>query len=234
MGNALKKELLPLLPSLEVDKKDLDYYYLNKDFESSKTVFNIDIKSAYLSILKNFISKELFNKINDLEKKERLICLGLLAYKPMVIRYLNGEEFDFFIKENEYENAFYYCVKKTGEIMKECALSLGKDFIFSWVDGVYFQPTEENKKKVVSIMEKHGLNFSFDILENFNVDYTLNGVFFNYTKESEKKRLFVPNTDNKTKYERTKTMKKYLSSTKKSEKISLLYDVITQNNKKQC
>lgn len=232
IANRLKKELEPVIPSLEINKRELDYYFLNKEFEESETVFNIDIKSAYLSILKQFITEKTFNEINELEKKERLICLGLLAYRPIIFRYLNGEEFDFFVKENEYENAFFYCVKKTGEIMNECRQVLGKDFIFSWVDGVYFQPTEENKQKVVSVMEKHGLKFSFDILENFNVEYTDNGIFFNYQKESDKKRLFVPNTDQKTRYKKTQAIKKYLSATDKEKKISLLYDIIktTKNN----
>ena len=123
----------------------LQYFNFNKQYlETSNLtidrVVNIDLKSAYLNVLKNegLISIDLFDSINKLKKVERLVTLGMLAYEPELFIYEKGLLIDYQKIRNEYSKYFFYCVKRVSEIIQNIKFLLGDCFIFSWVDGFYF------------------------------------------------------------------------------------------------
>lgn len=127
-----------------IDKNELRYFetYLEKPINTSQA-FLVDIKSAYATILYNdgFISKETFNYINILPKKARLAAVGMLASRKDYF-YFHGKELSGHEKQiNELENYFWYCVKRTAEIMQE--ISLKTKPLFFWVDGIYFTSAQD-------------------------------------------------------------------------------------------
>lgn len=231
-ANALKKELHPKKNIFaNVKKHELDYYLLNPEFSESSTVFNVDIKSAYLNAIKPHISKELYARINLLKKIDRLVCIGMLAYRPIIFNYEQGILMSYTPKENEFENCFFYCVEIISKVMRELSLICGKNFIFVWVDGIYFLPCEKTKENVFKYLTELNYSYSFDVLTDFNCEYTERGIFFNYIKESEKKRVFVPNTDKKKQYEENKYLKNFVLSEDLNEKrINLIKYIKTKNN----
>lgn len=209
LSKKIKKELTPLISEMNdfMRNKEFDYYLSNDyigDF-CTREVYNIDINSAYLSVLQNegFLSKELHNEIYNLEKKDRLICLGLLAYEPTYYYFKDGNKipYDSKVVKNDFKNFFLFCVWKTSEVLREVKKVLGNDFIFSWVDGVYFQSVEFLKDIVINEFKANGLAVSFEVLKNFTHVLKKETHHFIYEKEGKTVSMNVP-TDYKTKRKR--------------------------------
>ena len=135
-----------------IDKNELQYFetFLDKPLTANKA-YLVDIKSAYATILFNdgFISKETFAYINILPKKARLAAVGMLASRKDYF-YFHGAELTGHEKQiNELENYFWYCVKRTAEIMQEIRQKTNP--LFFWVDGIYFTEKKdaETAKKIL-------------------------------------------------------------------------------------
>lgn len=190
-ANDLKKELKNHLDRFEKDEKEIGYYLYGSVAFEGKKVFNIDIKSAYLNVLRNsgYISEQLFSKINFLPKKDRLKILGMLAYQPFSFYYERGKLETTSQEKNPYRPVFFYCVKETFRIMKIIQKKLKNDFLFSWVDGVYFTG-EENINLVSDILKSHKLKFTTERLLYFNAKKSDELAFFTYNKFNHKKSKF--------------------------------------------
>lgn len=201
----LKKELdtkLDFFSKVNINKKyyDINIDYLYNDFsnEKAKEVFAIDITSCYLTILfrKKFISKELFDKINNLQKKDRLKCLGLLAHKKNYFVFKNGvyEHFEKG-KPNIYENVFFYCVSETFNLMQNLKVITENNFICCWVDCIYFKKYE-NINEIFYLLKSKGFKFTCKRLFNSEITKKENYVNFsfeNFNKiKKEKKYLNIP------------------------------------------
>lgn len=191
--NELKKELFNQLAFFVKDEKEVGYYLYGKD-EIKKTdkIYNIDLKSAYLTCLFNTkkISYQLFTKINLLSKADRLKVLGMLAYEPFIFNYVEGVLESTEKIKNIYRPIFFYCVKRTFEIIKVCARKITNDFIFAWVDGIYFTG-EKNIKIIQSILNTNRFKSSLERLFYFSAKKTDEICFFSYNKFESKKNKFI-------------------------------------------
>jgi hypothetical protein len=151
MFKELKKQVETyLLNNTILLPNEVRYYDViqKKDFYK-KEIFNIDLSSAYINVLFNekIIDKELFNKLEKLPKLDRLGVVGMLASKKNVYYYKNGELQDVEIIENKIlSDVFYFCVVKTFLIMQDLKNIIYSSFIFSWVDGIYFDDKTKIKQ----------------------------------------------------------------------------------------
>lgn len=172
-------------------------------------IFNFDLKSAYASILFNegFISKKTFNFINKLPKQDRLAAVGMLAGKKNIFEIdCNGEVVSDETVISETADYFFYCVKRTFEIIKGAAKILGEGFLFSWVDGIYFYENEdsaENSAKIITELyfKEKGFLVTFEKLEKFTVIVKKGYYHCSYVKKnkegiSQTKTMNVPKKEN--------------------------------------
>lgn len=199
----LKNELMPYLPEINefmLNKKG-EYYFSNSQLGDfcARSVYNVDISSAYLTALKNanYISDKLHSEIFDLTKKDRLICLGLLAYKPVHFYYENGEIKRWLPIKNDFQNFFFFCVYQISEVIKEIVSILGDNHIFSWVDGVYFFENDFLKDLVIHSFNERNYSVKFEKLENFTAEKKEFHTTFEYEKEGKTKRIEVPTHEKK-------------------------------------
>jgi len=194
-------------PVSKIAVSKLKYYsqnFIYDEFFADK-IFNIDIKSAYATILKNdgYISEKTFEFISRLPKQERLACVGMLAGKKNVF-YMdeNGNPLKDETIISPTADYFFYCVKRTSQIMNDARKHLGNAFLFSWVDGIYFL---ENEKAGINeggifqdYFKQQGFNTSFDVLENFEVNRKREYYRVKYDKEGKSKMLNIPSKENET------------------------------------
>lgn len=187
--NELKKELEDNINFFQNDK-ETGYFNFGKIVNNEK-VFNIDLTSAYLTILYNTkkISKELFEKINGLKKSDRLKVLGMLAYQPFVFYYEKGKLISNEQIKNKFRHIFFYCVKETFELIYKIKNKIGADFVFSWVDGVYFTG-EYNINIISDILKSKKLNFTVERLFNFTSVKADELNLYAYDKFNRKKNIF--------------------------------------------
>lgn len=130
------------------DRHSIRYYHYDQLKDGLKHFYYIDLSSAYITSLlnNNIISKKLFNEINSLNKKERLIALGMLAYEPYEIAFIDGVQVE--MKEglnrinNYYSPVFFTACDYIQKVMEHVIKLLDGKFIFYWVDGIFFDSQE--------------------------------------------------------------------------------------------
>lgn len=147
----------------ETDRAKIKYYnYNDKNLIPTKRFYYIDLSSCYLTVLYNckLISKELFLKINSLPKKDRLISLGMLAYEPYLISYIEGEKGMIKKIKNEYSKTFYLACALTQEIMDHVIKIIDNKYMFYWVDGIFFEDYSIYNK-VCDYLKSIKMNFRF-------------------------------------------------------------------------
>lgn len=156
----------------DISREELVYY--QHDFKTNfftKEVFNIDLKSAYATILRNdgFIGDDTYRYICKANKKERLASVGMLAARKRVFTFRGGSP----INECEIVSArtgiFYHAVKRTFEIMSDLKKISGSSYLYSWVDGIYYSPNAAAKKEMIDYLKDINFDFTFDLLKNFRV-----------------------------------------------------------------
>jgi hypothetical protein len=151
--------------------------------ESHKIVHNWDIKSAYLNALfiKGIISKETYEYCSQLEKKERLVSVGMLASRAEIFHYNeNGEIEATSTRKNPLSDYFFAAVEYTGNAMNYLRKNVlpPEIFIFYWVDGIYARDA-----KNIELLDKY-VNFELNKNFGFELSYEkLRGLVCSETAE---------------------------------------------------
>lgn len=193
----LKKDL-KIKPVPEVDKSQLRYYVHN--FKSDcfyPLVFNVDLKSAYATILKNdgLITSDTFAYLSKLDKKQRLASVGMLASHKDIFHFKSGKINKTDEHNSEFSNFFFHLVKRTSDIMDEMKKICGQDFLFVWVDGIYFMPDEGVMSDCIMYLDSINFPHSFEVLTDFEVKIMRTHTRISLRKEGKLKPFNLPHQD---------------------------------------
>lgn len=180
-----------------IDPSTLTYF--QHDFRGDmyvERVINIDLKSAYATILYNdgFISEETFRYLGSASKKERLASVGMLASRKRIFNFHKGEPIGE-PEENVSPNAgfFFHAVKRTYEIMSELKRIVGQRYLYTWVDGIYFLPgTDEALADCMQYLTDIDIKYSLDYLTEFEVLVQSDNVRVQFKKEGKRKIFNLP------------------------------------------
>jgi hypothetical protein len=191
----------------KIKVNSLQYYSTNfkDDNFYSDVIYNVDIKSAYATILYNdgLIKKETFEYLCKLPKMERLASVGMLAGKKNIFEMdADGEVISEKTEISPTADYFFYCVKRTSEIINFVSKHLGNAFLFSWVDGIYFlQANHKGAMQSGEIVKDYfaeiNLKASFDVLREFEVIGQPDYYNCNFIKEDKRKFINVPRPNNR-------------------------------------
>lgn len=194
----IKKDVLPHLNDKifnDFNYKDLNYFFLNSKMTNDVDFFlNIDIKSCYPSILKNtgFLSPDTISSLENLEKKDKLSILGMLAYSPDLFTFESGILQSQVSLKSKFSNVFFYCVKETEYIMRQIISEIDGKYFFTWVDGIFFPNDFDLSEKIANILSSKNLEFKQSICNNLKTELTTSVLSLSYLKEGELKSLNFP------------------------------------------
>ena len=143
---------------------DVAYMDVNPTLQHQKfeKVVEIDVNEAYwkTAYMMGVINEEIYEegKKGNLGKYTRLVALGALAKQEMEYVYIDGvfshvNE----IKSDLTENVWYSICKRLSDVMQGAKKILGNDYLFYWVDGIYFIDSKINRKKI----KNHFLKFGY-------------------------------------------------------------------------
>lgn len=174
--------------------------YFIHDFKNeiySDHVFNIDLKSAYANILfmDNLISLETFKYLTKLQKQDRLAAVGMLASRKEIFHFKNGQPETVENKRSEFSGFFFYAVKRTSEIMGELKKICGNDYLFTWVDGIYFHPVDKIMNECREYLKEIKFPFSYESLFEFDVKMMPRYVDVTFKKDGKLKQFALPVQD---------------------------------------
>lgn len=177
------------IPNIQRD--DLVYYQHNfKRSSFNKAVTNIDLSCAYATVLFNdgLITKETYTYLMRLPKQSRLVSVGMLASRKKSFFYKQGDIVAYDEKVSELSPFFYLAVKRTFEIMTNLKRICGKNYLFTWVDGIYFLPDGKVQQECEEYLQSVNFGYKSEQLENFLVDYLPRKIMLTFKKWSESKK----------------------------------------------
>lgn len=162
---------------VKVNEKYIKYYQTNfkQDKLYADFIYQIDINSCYPSILLNagMICEDTFKYLASLSKENRLAAIGMLASRKNIFHFDGkGEIQNHEVAKSKYSDYFFYCVQETYKIMDECRMILGNDFLFIWVDAIYFSGNPEKADKIVDFLRNsYKLKSSINKLTEFEIEF---------------------------------------------------------------
>lgn len=136
---------------------DVKYFTFNKNINDMqddsgsmyalKDVWEADISHAYYraAFVLRFISKSLYLEIiKNLSKSDRLRLLGCIATVKTTTIYTDGvpEKSPLIESSKTCRSAWFKICHYIDSALIELKGVIGKDFLFYWVDGIYFRYTE--------------------------------------------------------------------------------------------
>jgi len=181
-----------------VDKKTINYFdlgnYLIKGGANElNDLFCIDIKSAYPTTFfnKKYISEKTFNELGEAKKEIRLKACGSVATEKIIYEFKDGVCFNAELKESERGNYFFDVVKTVSQSMGQIKQLLNKDFLFFWVDGIFFNG-EGNIKAVTQLLEMHGYKYKIEFVNKMKITKEKKHLFIDLIKEGKNKVFNLP------------------------------------------
>lgn len=184
----------------QTSMNELQFYNIVKGTKNIflPTVYCLDLTAAYASVLKNdfFISDETYKYIKQLTKLDRLASVGMLASKKTIFQYDESNNLvNHEIKLSETAPYFYYSVKRTYEIIADMIGMLKGSYLFSWVDGIYFDDYSKIDK-LVSYLNQSGYECKVDVLRNFDFCNGKSYTHISFLHNGKVKEFHIPKPDN--------------------------------------
>lgn len=153
---------------------------------------NIDIKSAYATtmLIHGLITQKTYDFICSLPKQERLVCVGMLARSYSKYTYKGKECIKVEFHREPTAQIFFFLIQEVEYVMRDCKWYLGKDYIFHWVDGVFFKPETSLKKieEIENVFTDLGYQYKFEDVRNFAYTKKDTKIVVTMTKNGEHKR----------------------------------------------
>lgn len=179
-----------------IDENLLSYFShdFKNDFDA-ETVINIDLKSAYATALFNrgVISETTFMYLGKVSKLDRLASIGMLASKKYIFDYNDlGELVDYRKQVSEYKNFFFYAVQIVEKLMDDLKFICASEYLFTWVDGIYFKVNPETIVEVCQFLEQIDYRYSIETLKNFSVRIVNKKIKLSFDKEGKRKYFNIP------------------------------------------
>lgn len=182
-----------IIPDISRD----ELIYFQHDFKSSmyiESVLNIDIKSAYATVLKNdgFISEKTYKYLAKATKPERLASVGMLASKKEIFEFKSGNPITVEEKISENSGLFFHAVQRTYEVMSELKKMSERNYLYTWVDGIYMLPDELSKFRCINYLSDLNFKYSIDLLEEFEVKLKPESILVTFKKDGKRKVFNLP------------------------------------------
>jgi hypothetical protein len=179
-----------------IEKSQLKYFSFNElsilERAKGKQVFNIDIKSAYVNALNNYglLREYTYDRLCKMDKQDRLAALGMLASSYDIFEF-DGVNKDpkeqTFTKDTEVW--FLLAVLEIQNLMLDIINLIGSDFLFFWVDGIFFT-NEDHKVTIENYLREKNYNNSYEQCYSFRYWKEGNVKYLSYWKESKDGQLF--------------------------------------------
>lgn len=171
----------------------------NKNSFMAKQVLNIDISSAYATCLVNngLITQKTFEVLKKLPKTERLPCVGMLATSHTKFYYSNGECYNVDVYRAPTAPVFFYLIDEINYIMQQIQFLLGENFIFYWVDGVFFNfdTPPETIQLVEDFLTQQGYNYKYEDVQDFKIEIDDQKMMLKMVKNDIPKQYIVGKDD---------------------------------------
>ena len=193
----LKKQIEKNVEVIENYNPKPVYFKYADEIVNEKQIANIDLNSAYLQTLFNlkWIDESLFIQINALDKVDRLKIVGMLASEKICYKLEKGVmKFQEIISNDLGRYVFFYVSEVVGKCLIDCKNEIESDFLFFWVDGIYFKDTKENREKICNVMDMYNYRYKIEICSDLIITENKLMTFIN--EKGQQKKYTLPRSIN--------------------------------------
>lgn len=158
LKNGIHLKFLDQFFPSDIAYMDANPFLTHTNFDN---VIEVDINEAYwkTAYILGIINEEIYEegKKGTLKKYTRLVALGSLAKKEVEYNYdENGYVGRKEIRSTLTENVWYTICKRVSDVMQSAKVLLGDDYLFYWVDGIYFVKSKKNIEKLKKFFIQNG------------------------------------------------------------------------------
>lgn len=150
----------------DINSSDVIYFKMPENNFILNNCYEVDISAAYWSFAKDFLPKDIYERGLTVSKQTRLTALGALA---KTTSYIDFDGKDFIYRETiseETKSLFFYCAKKTSEVMKHVNEIVSSP-IFFWVDAIFVSDIKD-VPYIHSVLQFHNLSGKNYFCEEIN------------------------------------------------------------------
>jgi hypothetical protein len=202
-ANLIKSDVLksPNAKEIMESKYLKSNYGISQNVNSfkAKQVLNIDISSAYATCLvrNGLITEKTYAVLKTLPKTERLPCVGMLATSHTKFFYSNGECYNVDSYKAPTAPVFFFLIDEINYLMQNIQFLLGEDFIFYWVDGVFFNfdTAPEKIQKIENFLTQAGYDYKYENVQDFKIDIDDKKLMLKMVKNNIPKQYIVGKDD---------------------------------------
>jgi hypothetical protein len=169
--NVVKKHCTENCKKVFFDRSAIQYIgesKLKKNYNYSKDIYEIDLTGAYWNFAykEGFITEQIYLRGLEVPKKVRLISLGNLAKRSLYLNF-DGNNYakPVYIKSTETEHVFFKVSELTDILIRKLVIISKKDFLFYWVDAIFFQGLE-SLKNISEYLESENIKFKIIKIDN--------------------------------------------------------------------
>jgi hypothetical protein len=159
---------------------------------NAERVLNLDISGAYAAALmvNGLISERTYNYLQSLKKTERLVSVGMLAKGYTEFTYEGGKCVNVKAHREKTAQIFFYLIQEINYVMTDIQFFLGGDFIFYWVDGVFFKYGTPAKKirEIEMLLADQGYRYKYEDCRDFKYEVENERHIVTMIKSEEYKR----------------------------------------------
>lgn len=194
--NMLKKDIMNSPKAQQImmgyhDTKNYNNKPRMTNFHADR-VLNLDISGAYAAALKvnGLISDKTYQYLQSLKKTERLVSVGMLAKGYTEFQYENGKCVNVKAHREKTAQIFFYLIQEINYVMTDIQFYLGGDFIFYWVDGIFFKESTPSKKikEIEQLLTDSGYRYKYEDCRDFNYNVESEKHIVTMIKSNEFKR----------------------------------------------
>jgi hypothetical protein len=181
---------------VDVDYLDSKIDYIDVGVYESGVVLEdlleIDINGAYweTAYILGVISKAIYERGKEVDKKVRLASLGSLAKKKDVWIYDGKKMKRDVIRSYQTENIWFAICKRVSDVMQEAVKLIGSEFVFYWVDGIYIRNDKSLLGSLISLFASYGYETKVKSIHSVKFKETSFDVYG--VKEGDHREFFYP------------------------------------------
>lgn len=154
----------------------------------------VDLNSAYLQALFNLSIITDDTKVwieKNLNKSERMVCIGMLAKQKEILHFNNGKLQQDYKEPSKHRYIFNAVIQEVSNVMSKVVSNNREDFISYWVDGIYLK-NEWIAYDVMQEFESAGFPCKIENLRDFKSRFKFNHMEYTYFKDDVYKVLHLP------------------------------------------
>lgn len=151
-----------------------------------ENVKECDITRAYYyaAYQLGVFTEEFFKECLTLPKAIRLKMMGAMAANVVMEEYVEGRIDSCYVMNDKYLRAIWFSIcRYVDQCMRDIKNFLVKEFIFYWVDGIYYKDTKGANVVIESVMKAYGFDHVITDIEKMTAENRGGDIVLNIKKK---------------------------------------------------